>query len=310
MRKSLAISAVLHATALLWGLITFNATPFETAEAQSIPVDFVSATDFSKLTAGSRDAPKTDTQKPLVEKVAEKKPAPEKAEKITEKPEIVTASTAEPPPTPESKKPEPKAKPVPQAEAKPEKAEKVEQKTDPIAEALKKEEKKEKESEQKQAEAKPTPLPPKRPAPPQPKFDAAKVAALLDKREPQRHAATGDVLNASASLGAPNGNAPQLSQSELDALRARLMQLWNPPVGIQAAGTMIIRIAVTLGRDRRLVGAPRVITSGHGFMFESARDSAIRALYRGQPFDMLRAETFETWHEMEITFDPRDMFRG
>ena len=45
-------------------------------------------------------------------------------------------------------------------------------------------------------------------------------------------------------------------------------------------------------------------------MFESARDSAIRALYRGQPFDMLRTETYDAWHEMEITFDPRDMFRG
>jgi len=309
MRKSLAISAVLHATALLWGLISFNAVPFERAEAESIPVDFISATDFSKLTAGTRSAPKADVPKPQVEKVAEKKPVPEAAApKITEKPEIVTASTAEPPPVPETKKPEPKAKPVPAAEAKAEKTEKVEDKIDPIAEALKKEEKKE--SEQKQADAKTTPLPPKRPAPPQPKFDAAKVAALLDKREPQRQAMTGEVMNASASLGAPTGNAAQLSQSELDALRARLMQLWNPPIGIQAAGTMIIRVSVVLGRDRRLIGAPRVITSGQGVMFESARDSAIRALYRAQPFDMLRAETYDAWHEMEITFDPRDMFRG
>jgi len=308
MRKSLAISAVLHATALLWGLITFNAAPFEAAEPLSIPVDFISATDFSKLTAGTKNAPTAVAPKPMVEKVAEKKPAPEPAQKITEKPEIVTASTAEPPPSPETKKPEPKAKPVPAAaESKPEKTEKVEQKTDPIAEALKKEETT-KETEQKQAEAKPTPLPPKRPAPPQPKFDASKVAALLDKRDPQRQAATGDVMNTSASLGAPSGNAPQLSQSELDALRARLMQFWNPPIGFLDAGSMIIKIGVTIGRDRRLVGPPQVLTSGKGAMFESARDSAIRALYRAQPFDMLRSETFETWHEMEINFDPRDMF--
>ena len=45
---------------------------------------------------------------------------------------------------------------------------------------------------------------------------------------------TGEVMNATASLGAPTGNAAELSQSELDALRARLMHLWNPPVGIQA----------------------------------------------------------------------------
>ena len=117
-------------------------------------------------------------------------------------------------------------------------------------------------------------------------------------------------MNASASLGAANGNAPELSQSELDALRARLMQVWNPPVGIQMAGTMIIRIRVLLGRDRKLIGPPQVITTGKGVMFESARDSAVRAVFRAQPFEMLKSETFETWRDMEITFDPRDMFRG
>ena len=294
MRKGLAISSVLHAAALLWGLITFNAAPFENSISEAMPVDFVSATDFSKLTAGSKDAKKVEQAKPLVEKVAEPKDSPEPAQKITEKKEIVTASTAEPPPPVESK---------PEKEKK----EKVETKVDPIAEALKKEESK---KEEKKPEAKVTPLPPKRPVHQQPKFDAAKVAALLDKRDPQRQAATGDVLNRTASLGAPTGKSPELSQSELDALRARLMQLWNPPVGITNAGEMIIRIRVILGRDRKLAGPPQVITSGRGAMYESARDSAIRAVFRAQPFDMLRAETYETWRDMEITFDPRDMFRG
>ena len=103
MRKGLAISSVLHAGALLWGLITFNAAPFENSITEAMPVDFVSATDFSKLTAGSKDAKKVEQAKPLVEKVAEPKDAPEPAQKITEKKEIVTASTAEPPPPVESK---------------------------------------------------------------------------------------------------------------------------------------------------------------------------------------------------------------
>ena len=150
---------------MLWGLITFTPTPFESAPTRSrIPVDFISATEFSKLTAGSTNAPKPETPKPLVEKVAEKKPVPRTtAQKITEKPEIVTASTSRAAADAGHEKARAESRSRSRKpEAKPEKAEKAEQKTDPIAEALKKEEKK-KEAEQKQAEAKPTPLPPKKP---------------------------------------------------------------------------------------------------------------------------------------------------
>ena len=133
---------------------------------------------------------------------------------------------------------------------------------------------------------------------------------MLDKRDPQRQAMTGEVLNTSASLGAPTGTSPELSQDEMNALQARLQRLWNPPVGFLQAGSVNITVRIILGRDRRLVGGPQVLTSGKGPMFEAARDAAIRALYQAQPFDMLRSETYETWRDMEVVFDPRLMFRG
>lgn len=314
MRTGTTISAAAHVGVLLWAVLVFDVKPLENAGAESIPVDFVSATEFSKMTEGVRNAQKQEQPKPLVEKQGEKKPVLEQAEKLTEKQEIVTPKEATPPPpTPEPKKAEPKPEPAP----KPEKAEQKnpEPKADPIAEALKKEEKKKKPEEkptEAKAEAKNVPLPQKKPPKPQPpKFDPAQVAALLDKRDPQRHAATGDVINRTASLGAPGANAPELSQSELDALRARLIQLWNPPIGIRNAGDMVIRVRVLLRPDGTLAGPPSVLTSGRGPMFESARDSAIRAIFRGQPFDMLRPQTYETWKDIEVTFDPRDMlFRG
>lgn len=314
MRTGTTISAAAHVGVLLWAVLVFDVKPLENAGAESIPVDFVSATDFSKMTEGVRNAQKQEQPKPLVEKQGEKKPVMEQVDKLTEKQEIVTPKESTPPPTPpEPKKAEPKPEPAP----KPEKAEKKpEPKVDPIAEALKKEEQKKKPEEkptEAKAEAKQVPLPQRKPPPPkpQPKFDPAQVAALLDKRDPQRHAATGETVNRTASLGAPGANAPELSQSELDALRARLIQLWNPPVGIRNAGDMVIRVRVLLRPDGTLAGPPSVLTSGHGPMFESARDSAIRAIFRGQPFDMLKPQTYETWKDIEVTFDPRDMlFRG
>jgi len=277
-RSATAISGGLHAAVLLWALVSFSGHRLEATPVDSLPIDLVSEKDFSQMTQGIKKAPKLETPKPLVEKVAEAKPVDEPAPKVTPKAEV--KATAE-------KTPEPTPQPNP----------------DPIAEKIKKIE------DHKEAKEQTHPLPPKRPVHEQPKFDADKIAALLDKRDPQRNAATGAMLS-SPSLGTARGNAAQLSQSELDALRQRLMSLWNPPVGIQNPEEFVIRIRIQLGRDGRLSAPPTVLTSGNGTLFNSARDSAVRAVFQGQPFSMLKPEHYDTWKDIEVTFDPRDMFRG
>ncbi|MDQ2954879.1 MAG: protein TolA [Pseudomonadota bacterium] len=291
MRTGLTISAVGHLALIAWGLVSFAAKPFDSNRAEALPIDIITAEQFSKVTAGQKDAKKTPQPKLLVEKIAEAKPAENPAPKIADK----------------KKEIQPSAEPKPAPESKPEKAEMKapELKVDQIAEALKKDEGKKPLMEKAE-----TPVPPRKPAPPQPKFDASQVAALLDKRTPQRQAAAGSTLNSLATLGLANADAATLSQSELDALRARLAKLWNPPIGIRKPEDFIVRIQVRLGRDGKLSAPPMVVTSGKGTEFESARDSAVRALYQGQPFDMLRPETYDVWQDMEITFDPREMFRG
>lgn len=292
-RPGIVVSAFLHAALLAWGLISFNARPLEAAPIEAMPVDIISNEQFSKMMKGATDAPKAEKPKPLVEKIAEQKLAEDTKPKVSEKKEIKTAS-AEPPPPP----PEPEKKPDEIKDKKPE------PKPDLIAETLKKEE------AQKHVEVKKPPTPPKKPLPPQPKFDPSKVAALLDKRAPTRQASAGDTLNSVPSLGTATGTSAQLSQSELDALRARLAQLWNPPVGAENPEDLVVVIRVQLNRDGKLSGPPIVVTSGRGFSFDSSRDSAIRALFRGQPFTMLRPEHYEQWKDIEIKFDPREMVRG
>ncbi len=314
MRKALTISIAAHAIAIAWALVSFSTRLNDVPPVESMPVDIISADQLSKITAGAKAAAK-EKAKPLVEKVAEAKPVDDPIGKITEKKEITTPSAPEPPPKPVEKTPEKKPEPKPVTEKPATREEKPvtekkqpEPKIDPIAEALKKDEAKKPKAEPK-PEAKAAP-----PTPPKPKqeqkFDADRIAALLDKRDPQRHAASGAELNPAPGLGTSRGNAPQLSQSELDALRARLMQLWNPPVGNENPEEIVIRIRVRLSPDGRLAGPPMVLTSGRSARFNTARDSAVRALFRGQPFDMLRKETYEVWKDIEVTFDPRDMFRG
>ena len=201
--------------------------------------------------------------------------------KITEKKELQVAKEASPPPDPTPPKPDPIA-------------EKIKQKDEP-----------------KQETKIDQPLPPKKPPPPkpQPKFDADKIAALLDKRDPVRNAATGTELNTVASLGAPAGMAAQLSQSEIDALRARLMALWSPPVGVQDPNELIVNVTIKLRRDGRLAAPPFARVNGRSVAAMASRDSAVRAVLTGQPFDMLKPEHYDNWKEIELTFDPKDMFR-
>ena len=281
---------------LAFALLSFHANPFENGSPESMPVDLISAKDFSKLTEGVQTAAKQEQPKPLVDKLGEKKPAADASPKLTEKQEIAPTKTEKPVvPPEEAKKAEAK-----KSEEKPEK--KPEPKVDPIAEALKKEEAKkqeEKKAEEKKAEEKKAEKP-KIPQKPQQNFDPAKITALLDKREAQRQAVTGEAINRTASIGAAGANSPELSQSELDALRARLQMNWSPPAGAEKVS---ISIYVSLTRDGRLAGPPRIVTSGRGAVFDAARESALRAVLLSVPFNMLRPETYESWQETELVFD-------
>jgi hypothetical protein len=111
------------------------------------------------------------------------------------------------------------------------------------------------------------------------------------------------------TIGASTKNAVGLSQDEIKALRTKLMSLWNPPTGISAnPDQYIVSIRIRLARDHRLVGQPEVLSSGDGPLFEATRDSAVRAVFQAQPYDMLSLTTYDQWKEIVITFDPRVVY--
>src|SRR5262245_29453818 len=122
MRTAYTISAIGQAAVLLWSVWSLAAKPLPVSSNEGLPVDLVTASDLSNITAGSKTAPKTDTAKPLVEKVAEAKPVEDPTAKVVEKKEVQAAR--EPPPAPETKP----------AESAPDKKQQAEKPPDPIAE--------------------------------------------------------------------------------------------------------------------------------------------------------------------------------
>jgi colicin import membrane protein len=310
--KTLVASVALHVLVIGWGLVSFSSKAFESMPEESLPVDIISADQLAKVTAGMKSG-KKENPKPLVEKVAEPKPVDDTIGKITEKAPVVTDTSPPPQPKPVEKpvekKPDP---PKPVAESKPKDEPKpIEKKpdppkVDPIAEALKSEDAK-----------KPVPKPQAKAAPPQPPkpkqertFDQSKIAALLDKRDPTRQSITGAALNSSASLGSTHGNAPTLSQSELDAMRARLASLWNVQPGVEHPEELYVTVRIRLNPDRRLAAPPEVVSTGNSPRYQAAADAAVRAVLQGQPYTMLRDETYDQWKYMDIDFDPKQMFHS
>jgi colicin import membrane protein len=319
MKTGTTISAVGHGLVLAWCLLSFSAKTFDAAPVESVAVDaIISENELSHLLAGSKTAPQAEKPKPVVDRIGEPhEPVNDALAKPVDQPPVQMAEAsppeanppeAKPPeaklPTPKPAEPKPAAPPAAASEAKPD-LKKSE--PDPIAEALKREEAKKKEEAKKLEEAKRREEAKKRE---ERKFDLAKIeTALLDKRSPQRQVVTGSLVNPTPSLGASAANAPTLSQNEIDALRAQLMTCWNPPVGVADAKDLIVIVRFALNRDGSVSGEPTVVNRDANALFQVAAESATRAVRRCQPF-RLPAAKYEAWRDVEVKFDPNDMFRG
>jgi outer membrane biosynthesis protein TonB len=294
--KTLVASIALHVMVIGYGLVTFSTKAFESTPDESLPVDIVSVDQLAKIAAGMKTG-KKENPKPLVEKVAEAKPADDTVGKIEEKkPPVVTDTSPPPQPKveekPVEKKPDP---PKPVAEQKPKEEPKPEKKqeppkVDPIAEALKKEEKKPPPKPQAQA-AKP-------PEPPKPKtervYDQSKIAALLDKRDPTRHAVAGETLNSNASLGLAKGTNADNSATWGAMFRQQVERCWKKPYGGIEQQKSEAAFAIRLKRDGTLEGMPVPEGTPATPYLKVYQESALRAIIECQPY-RLPAAYFDEW---------------
>ncbi len=309
MRSDWIISGCAHAAVLVFGLVTLASSKPNEDLSTFMPIAIATGGDVSQAPTGQQNAPKAEKPKPLADKAGELKQVKQLAPKVADKPEITTDAAAEPKP-----KAETKAEPKPTEKA--EKAEKpkpADLKPDQIGEKLKKEEAKKSKPEKKEPQFKPDQIAEvlrKDEAKKPPSKFEDQVAALLDKREPRRQVATAETPNSAPSLGAANGHAAQLSQSELDALRARLSQCWSPPVGVDVSSDLFVVLHVLFKADGSLAAEPAVVESSTSALGPALADSAKRALLLCQPFTMLKPEHYDQWKDIEIKFDPHELLGG
>ena len=305
--KTLVASIALHVMVIGYGLVTFSTKAFESMPEDSLPVDVISSDQLAKVMAGMKTG-KKENPSPLVEKVAEAKPADDTVGKIEEKKPPVVTDTA-PPPQPKveekpvEKKPDP-PKPVaekPKEEPKPIEKKQEPPKVDPIAEALKKEEKKQPPKPQQQA-AKP-------PEAPKPKvverhFDQTKIAELLDKRDPSRQAITGETLNSNASLGLSKGRASDNSATWGSMFRRQVETCWKKPYGGVEQERPEVAFNIRLTKEGKLEAMPKPEGTPSTTYARAYQESALRAIIACQPYN-LPAQFFEEWKAFTPVFQER-----
>lgn len=300
MKPGMTISCAGHVLALGFAVVAISAQPMNAPPVDSLAAQIISEKDFSQMTKGVKNAPqlKIPDIKPLADKVGADRPVEQTAPKVAEKPPITTDAKADPPPKPDTPKPDPKtakADPKPPDPKPADKPKPPEYKPDKIADLLKKDAAKD------NAQQKPN----------TPKFSADQVAQLLDQRAPQRQVASASQVSDTAALGSANG-APgaQLSQSEIDALRARLSQCWHPPAGITANTNIYVSLRVLMRRDGALAAQPVVVEGSPSALGPALAESAKNALLSCQPFTMLRPEHYDQWKDMQLDFKPSELLGG
>ncbi|MEJ8473039.1 cell envelope biogenesis protein TolA [Roseibium algae] len=326
MRAGLIASLVGHATVLIWGMIALpDSETFTTTPVDSLPVELVPISELTRLQKGEKTETKirdvgalqSTEVTPQDAPQPEKKPGDVRPEQTKPpEPELQPAPQLEPEPQPEpvpEKAPEPTPPPEPVPAVEPEPAPAPAAEREPAPEAppeVPKEDTPKPVLTNVTPQSKPTPPRPTRTAEKKKEqdFNPNQISALLNKVEPAGGSTS--TSQEPASLGSRLGEeSVAMSQSELDALRGQVAQCWSPPVGAVGAETLNVRVKFSLDRSGAVSASPEVLNSSSNPAFRAAASSAVRAVMRCGPYS-LPAAKYETWQDVIINFDPREMLGG
>lgn len=298
MRGAIGISVAFHltlATAAWTGLPVL----FEDAIQEETPI----IVELVAIAEETRAAPETRQKEP------EPEPEPPKPEPVKAEPK--------PPPPPPAAKPAPPAPekvaalpPPPKPEPKPKAAEPPppppETRIAPDPPAPKT-----------NIRPKTKPEPPKK----TPRFDAGRIAVLIDKTrkdeapEAEPEEAPKKFLQPPPVPESPVQRAAignRLTVSEVDAIRYQIEQCWNVPAGARDARDLVIRVRINLDPDGSLKGPPVILDRSRmdDDFFRTAAESAVRAVRLCTPLKNLPTTKYDRWQEITLTFNPREMLGG
>lgn len=335
MRTGVVVSAVAHAVIIGWGLISLPRAFENTAPVETLPVELVTLAELTDLAAGSRTAepnppapetapepepppppPPPPPERPAPQPEPEPAPVPPPPEPVAAAP----ALTPIPPPAPEpipAPPPEPAPVLAPPPPAPPRVAAAEPAPTVPLVPSPVPRGRPRTPAPQTTASIPtppaPTPAPPptRTPTPqlsapaPDP-FNAAAIAALIDRSPPASPAQPTPA--ATPGLGITDGRFDAaMTQNELAALRERIMSCWSMPQGALNAAELRTEVHMRLNPDGSLTGQPEIVSRPYGRYQAIGPESVVRAIIACAPYN-LPADKYAQWQEIILDFNPTDMF--
>ena len=159
--------------------------------------------------------------------------------------------------------------------------------------------------------------PPKKPEKKEPEKQAKQFDSLLKNLTKEPDAPKSDIGDVTKKLteSQPSPETPnlgeQLTMSDMDALRQQLGTCWNVFAGTAEAQDLAVDIRVIVNADRTIAQASIVDTSRYASddRYRAVAESALRAVRdpRCSPLKLPEGK-YSVWHDMIVTFDPKDMF--
>ena len=235
------------------------------------------------------------TNVPKAEEPVKPKEEPKKEEPKFEK-------KAPPPPPPPPPKEEPKPEPEKPQPPAPEK-------TEPTPEA--------KEKPVPKPKAAPPKKPVEKPKKKEEKLDFDSVLKTVEKiekkqtnEEQKQQKKDDDSAKAKAKTSSAFDANQNLSISERDAIIQQISQCWSIPAGAKDAQDLSVLLHLSLEKDgtvRNVKIADTVRYAGANSFYRAAADSAVRAVLKCSPLKNLPQDKYDTWKEIEMNFDPKEM---
>lgn len=115
----------------------------------------------------------------------------------------------------------------------------------------------------------------------------------------------------SKSVSSQYNDSLPMSMSEKDAIRSQFAACWHAPIGAKDAYNLLVVVDLEIAQDGTVLKAELGDASKSKYnsdsFFRAAADSALRATHECSPLKSLPPEKYDTWHYMELTFDPKDM---